>query len=906
MRLPARFSAQFGLSAAAGVALALGVAAASFAGRIDDLSRQAGAELSAAVESELRRGAEALLARFAAEVAPDLLASDREALARAAAAARARSGVLALRVYDPQGRLLASAGAPPPGGGAPQALRAAGPGEPARWREGRHLGAGLPVCLAETCLGSVAALIEAEAARRQAAALETRLEAAERRAATEAALAGAAALGLAGLGAAAFGFRAGRRLDRSVRAAADRLEKIAAGAPASPDPAAGRLVELAEAVERVAAAMAAARAEGPELAAEASAALADMADGLFVARVDGEMVVANEALHALFGAERLIGEDAFALFGLSRAQDAERFAAALTGLTELPRGDGGRLPVTVSARASRDGGAIAAKVVGVVRDATDIAEQRAAFEAAEARAEAAERARGEFLSVVSHELRTPLNGILGGAAVLAGGELNPSQRTFVDIVQKSGKALLATVSDMLNLAQIETGEAEVVEGPVDLHALAQEIAAAVAAEAEAKALELFVHVQPDAPAVVTDRDKLLDIGAALAGNAVKFTEEGHVAIRIGAEVAEGRATVALSVTDTGCGVDPDKLDAIFDRFTQSDSSTIRRHGGSGLGLAIAKKLADLLGGELSVESRLGEGATFTLRLDAAVDRSDEAEARERVLVAAEAGAERARMARTLAASGAEVLEASSAAEAQALLESGIGEARPIELVAHSADLPGFAGSELEQALRGPGARTASLVYGSASAAAALGGAPPQAAVVEPDAPAARIMALAREAVRAAKETVGANAPGAAAAEPAKAAGPLLLLAERSANGRIVIGAFLKRIGFELRTAESGYDAVKLARELRPAAVVLDVALPVMGGVDAARAIRRGEAERGLPPCPIIGLVEPREGALERCAAAGMTDVVLKPVKLEELRARLARWSPEAAALRAPGGSRAGP
>lgn len=783
MTLSRRFALRFAAIAAAAVALSLGASLALYAQRVAAMAVTYRADMSAAVEDQIRRQSEALLRAFADDVKPALIDLDRAALAQAARATLERSAALELRVYDLQGRPLATSDptAQPTvlRAGAPEALRGVGAGqEVVRWREGSELVSGMAVCVGEACFGSVAISVDGRAATARAALLDEELAAARRGFLGTTAALGAATLLPVGLLAAAFGWRAGRRIDRSVRAAVAGLERIASGATdVAIDPRERELAELAAAVEKVASAMELALVDADD---PAAAALAEMTDGLFVTRATGEVLVANPALHAMLDAEApaLVGADIRALFGVGAADEAEALAAALSAVAELALPDGRRAPVIVSARAS-GGNRVEARVVGVVRDAAGLSERQAEFEAAREKARAAERAKAEFLSVVSHELKTPLNGILGGAAVLAGSDLTPQQRAFVDIVQSSGRTLLSTVGDMLNLARIERGETRVEAAPTDLAAVAEEIVAAVTAAAEAKEIELFLHVQPDAPVVLTDREKLAQIGVALADNAVKFTEEGHVAIRVGAAVEAGRASISLAVADTGPGVPPEKLDSIFDSFTQSDSSPVRRHGGAGIGLAIVRKLTELLGGRIQVETAPGKGSTFTLHFDAAVDPE----------WSARRGGE----------------------------EGAAALARP-----EGAPAPRPAGEEDEA--------------------------------------------------------------------PAPLRGGLrVVLAEANETNQVVLAAFLRKLGLSCHVARNGYEAMRLVRDVAPALVVMDSGMPVMTGLEAAKAIRRRESEQDLPVTPILGLAEKRDGALERCAAAGMNDAVLKPVRLEELRTKIGRW-----------------
>ncbi len=916
MSLQRRFSVQFGVTAALGVALALAASLALFAVRMDSMSQELRVDVERAVGKQLRKSAESLAERFAQQIREPLLDYDRRALSQAARDTLALTGAQEIRIYDNHGRGVASGSDDGDAfaAGAPAPLRALRDAETvARWVEGERLFSGRAVCIGGACVGAVAVGLDGADARREGAALAREMDEAEQAFFTEAGLLGLGALLIATPIAAFIGWLLGRRLTRSLRGAVEALDQIAAGATdVSFDAQDDQLADLAAAVERVADTVAEAMAGG---GAPEAGVLDDMDDGLFVARLDGEMIVANPALHALFGADppELVGASAFETFAIEPAETLEAFAERVSGVTRITKRDGAALTIVVSAKVSPGGEGVEGRVIGVVRDATQSALDIGKLRAAELRAEAANKAKTEFLSVMSHELRTPLNGILGGAAVLAGSELNDSQRGFVDMVQNSGKSLLTMVTDILDLSRIESGETAVDEGPVDVEEVAQEIIAAVSGDAEAKDLKLLLRVQPGMPVIVTDREKLLEIGSSLAENAVKFTDEGTVSLDVSAETKDGRATLKLRVDDTGPGIDPSKVETIFESFSQGDSSASRKHGGAGLGLAITRKLVDLLGGKLSVESTPGEGSTFTVTLDAAIDHEAKGPPRTlpsvRTLVVATDKRQRDALAEQLGHAGAKVETAQSAVAAQRMLEAALEKRQPFGLVVHPEDLPAFDASGLSEWLRadGPAHNVASVALRPETAAmAALPELPPRAVAVQ-DPPSFDDLVDAALAAHAA--ALGADDDEAAgAAKPAlqddddgrwpqmkvvqgEAEAAHVILAEHNEVNRIVLTSFLKKAGYVVHPAENGFDAVKLYKEISPKLIIMDAAMPVMDGLDAAKAVRRHELEIEAEPCVMIGLTDRGvDGGRERCTAAGMNDSIPKPVKLDELEAKIERWS----------------
>ncbi len=242
---------------------------------------------------------------------------------------------------------------------------------------------------------------------------------------------------------------------------------------------------------------------------------------------------------------------------------------------------------------------------------------RAELEKSKTAAEAANRAKTEFLANVSHELRTPMNGVLGLNDLLLDSPLEEQQQQYASMVRDSAQALLVVINDILDFSSLEAGRTVLSARGFDLRQTLQESVGLFSAEATAKALALSLrYATPVPPRLSGDPVRIRQLMTNLIGNAIKFTERGSVEVRVeSAERREGQATIQIEVIDTGVGIPADKLDLIFDKFTQADGSLSRRYGGMGLGLAIVKQLVDLMGGEVGVESRSGAGSTFRVRLD---------------------------------------------------------------------------------------------------------------------------------------------------------------------------------------------------------------------------------------------------------------------------------------------------
>jgi signal transduction histidine kinase/ActR/RegA family two-component response regulator len=226
-------------------------------------------------------------------------------------------------------------------------------------------------------------------------------------------------------------------------------------------------------------------------------------------------------------------------------------------------------------------------------------------------ANAANVLKSHFLANMSHEIRTPLNGVLAMTDVMAMGELNPAQRERLAVIRESGTLLLSVLNDVLDLSKIEAGRLELAERDFDLSALAAAVRDSYAGQARAKNLDFGVFVAPEAlGAWRGDADRLRQILGNLISNALKFTLKGSVSVRFGS--AEDGSGLRVDVMDTGIGIAPETLPLLFDKFVQADSSTTRRFGGSGLGLAICRELTAIMGGEIHVQSRKGQGSTFTV------------------------------------------------------------------------------------------------------------------------------------------------------------------------------------------------------------------------------------------------------------------------------------------------------
>jgi signal transduction histidine kinase/ActR/RegA family two-component response regulator len=267
-----------------------------------------------------------------------------------------------------------------------------------------------------------------------------------------------------------------------------------------------------------------------------------------------------------------------------------------------------------------------AGLMGYAFDAVRVMRSSAkALEKAEAEALDASRAKSAFLAMMSHELRTPMNGVLGMAHALRGTRLDKSQAEYLEMIEQSGHGLMTILNDILDLSKIEAGKLELEVAPFDIRKLASQIRLVWSETARLKGLDLVLEVDPATPEWLSgDAARVRQVLMNLVSNALKFTEVGQIAVRVGPR--DGR--ILLTVTDTGLGMSEEQIGRLFTPFAQGDRSTARRFGGTGLGLAICRQLAEMMDGEVSVESAPGEGSTFAVRLALAAAEAPRAEAEE--------------------------------------------------------------------------------------------------------------------------------------------------------------------------------------------------------------------------------------------------------------------------------------
>ena len=504
--------------------------------------------------------------------------------------------------------------------------------------------------------------------------------------------------------------------------------------------------------------------------------------------------------------------------------------------------------------------------------------------AAAREADRANAAKSDFLATMSHEIRTPMNGMLVMAELLAADDLGPRARRHCEVILRSGQTLLSIINDILDLSKIESGHLTLEKVPVDLATIVDDVVALFAERAGSKKLELAAYMAPGVPAVVEgDPIRLTQILSNLVNNALKFTETGGVLIRLEPAAAGG---IALSVNDTGIGIAADKLATIFEPFTQAEQSTSRRFGGTGIGLTICRRLAGAMGGDLTVESKAGSGATFTLRFTPpAVDMAREAIANDPLvepegtaLLWMAEGPARTALAGIARDMGLTVVEQPpGAAFTVPIAGLKVMVATADTLVEH-----------VGLAAQVDGHVIALSPLGDSTGGGLVGLGLVQAALETPFG-----MREARAALLApwnSRPAAGGRSDMAPAAASVSFRGARVLAADDSPVNREVLMEALRRLDVEVVSVADGAAAVEALEHGAFDLVFMDGSMPVLDGFAATRIIRAREADQGRPPLPIIGLSAHVVGSRSaQWRDAGMSDFIAKPFTLASIRACLQRW-----------------